>query len=122
MTTKKTQIAFRATEATRRLIEAEALKRDLSVQDFITCAVEYYSKTPSDWDYSASTFVKNRGITDEQIKERQGWTSLWLKFMDRMPRAKVLLVVETIRLDLLHYKSSRRKVTRDQKTTSGGMA
>ncbi len=122
MATKKIQIGFRATETTRKLIETEALKRDLSVQDFITCAVEYYSKTPSDWDYSASTFVKNRGITDEQIKERQGWMSLWLKFMDRMPRAKVLLVVETIKLDLRHYKSSRRKVTRDRKATRGGEA
>jgi hypothetical protein len=121
MATKKIQIGFRATETTRKLIETEALKRDLSVQDFITCAVEYYSKTPSDWDYSASAFVKNRGITDEQIKEQQGWMSLWLKFMDRMPRAKVLLVVETIKLDLRHYKSSRRKVTRDRKT-SGSVA
>jgi hypothetical protein len=104
MATKKIQIGFRATETTRKLIETEALKRDLSVQDFITCAVE-----------------KNRGITDEQIKEQQGWMSLWLKFMDRMPRAKVLLVVETIKLDLRHYKSSRRKVTRDRKT-SGSVA
>ena len=115
MATKKVQIGFRVTEGLRKLIEAQALKRDLSVQDFITSAIEYYSKTPTNWDYSTTTFMKHRGVAEDQANEQHAWIDLWINFINRMPREKVLLLAETMRLDLRHYKSSRRKPQRNEK-------
>lgn len=109
MATKNTQISFRVTEAFRKTIETECIKRDLSVQDFVTYSIQYYSKTPVDWDYAAQTFATFEGSNREQVLERQSWTNLWLKYVNSMPREKIRLMAETMKLDLRHYKSSRRK-------------
>jgi hypothetical protein len=110
MANKKTQIGFRVTEALRKRIEADCLKRGLSVQDLFTFAYEYYSKTPVKWDYSASTFVREEDeATDERVEELKSWTDLWLKYIHSMPREKILLHAEAMKLDIQHYKSSRRK-------------
>jgi hypothetical protein len=110
MANKKTQIGFRVTEAVHKRIESESLKRGLSVQNLLTASFEYYSKTPKDWEYSASTFVKaDSEATDEEVAERMSWTNLWLAYINNMPREKILFFAEAMKLDLQHYKSSRRK-------------
>lgn len=110
MAEKKTQIGFRVTEAVRKQIEVECIERGLSVQELLIASFEYYRGTPKNWDYSASTFVRVKDETsDEVLAERMSWTKLWLAYIDNMPREKILMFAEAMRLDLQHYKSSRRK-------------
>ena len=110
MANKKTQIGFRVTEAVHKRIESESLKRGLSVQDLLTASFEYYSKTPREWEYSASTFVKaDSEATDEEIAERLTWTTLWLKYIQSVPREEILIFADAIKYRLKDYKSSRRK-------------
>jgi hypothetical protein len=110
MANKKTQIGFRVTEAVRRQVEAECLKRDLSVQDLFTASFEYYRKTPAEWDYGATAFVREGpDVTDEEIAERLTWTTLWLKYIQSVPREEILIFADAIKYRLKDYKSSRRK-------------
>jgi hypothetical protein len=107
MAIKKIQIGFRVSEAFHKRIEAESIKRDLSVQDLVTCALQYYFTTPAEWDFSVSRFVTTS--EDEKASEVKDWTDIWLKYVTAMPREKILLMAATMKLDLRHYKSSRRR-------------
>jgi hypothetical protein len=110
MTEKKVQIGFRVSEAFQRRIETERLKRDLSVQDMIQFALELYFKTPVEWDFADVVYHQaNPETTSEEIQERSSWAELWVKYMNEMPLEKAQFMAEVMKLDLLHYKSSRRK-------------
>src|SRR5258708_2881274 len=109
-TNKNVQIGFRVTEAFQERIRQGCISRDLSIQDLITAAVEFYLKTPPNFDYMAATFVTDDSEKSrKQAAERTGWTTLWQKYIHEMPRAKTVQLAEVMKLDLLHYRSSRRK-------------
>lgn len=48
MAIKKIQIGFRVNESFHKRIEAESIKRDLSVQNLITYALQYYFTIPAE--------------------------------------------------------------------------
>lgn len=114
MSDKKTQIGFRVTDAMRKQIEAECIKRDLSMQEFLTAAVEHFSQTPAESE--PVYFVLGDAEPEEHTRERRRWADLWAKFMRTMPRPKILLMAETMKLDLRHYKSSRRKARKERES------
>lgn len=111
MAEKKVQIGFRTTEAFQRRIESECIKRELSLQDLVRYALEWYFKTPppDDWDYADIIYHQDPESTDKERVEREKWGVLWVKYVNEMPREKILLMADVMKLDLLHYKSSRRK-------------
>lgn len=52
MAIKKIQIGFRVNKSFHKRIEAESIKRDLSVQDLVTYALQYYFTTPAECEYA----------------------------------------------------------------------
>ena len=80
------------------------------MQDLITTAVEFYLKTPPNFEYMTGHFVMDDSAESRrESEERAGWVSLWQKYIHGMPRPKILQLVEVMELDLRHYGSSRRK-------------
>jgi hypothetical protein len=105
-TKKMEQINFRVSARFRQLIESECIGREMSLQDFITAAVKFYSQTPrDDWKTADILTVSY----DAEGFEEGTWVRLWAKYLNTMPEEKVRLIVEVMKLDLLHYRSSRRK-------------
>ena len=94
---QKHQVNVRVTDSFLNRVKSECIKREMSLQELITTAVKHYLQTPT--------------LTYEVVEpsEQDDWLSVWERFCERMPREKVLLMVEVMRLDLRHYKSSRRK-------------
>ena len=116
MAEKKTLLGVRVTESFRKRIEAERLKRKLSVQQMVQDALEYYFKTPLDWDYAKTEFyVDDSAMTKKRIDQIDTRRRLWDAYIESIPEKKIELMAETMRLDLLHYKSSRV----DAKTNKG---
>ena len=98
------QVKFRASDSFLASIKLECIKREMSLQELMTAAVKFYSQTPAQWDVGTLfTTEKEKGL------EQHNWLALWHQYIGKMPREKVLLMVEVMKLDLLHYKSSRRK-------------
>jgi hypothetical protein len=97
------QVKFRASDRFLGFIKSECMKREMSLQDLITAALKVYMETPVDW--TTASFI----TFDEENTERYQWVEHWVDYIEKMPREKALLMVEVMKLDLLHYKSSRRK-------------
>ena len=98
------QVKFRASDRFLDLIKSECLKREMSLQELMTASIKFYSQTPAEWDVG-TLFTTER----EKGLEQHNWLALWHQYIGKMPREKVLLIVEVMKLDLLHYRSSRRK-------------
>ena len=102
---QKHQVNFRVTDSLLTRIKSECIKREMSLQELITASVKFYAQTPPDDWRSGTLYIHD----DEEGDEQNDWMTLWQKYFREMPREKVLLMVEVMRLDLRHYKSSRRK-------------
>ena len=110
MAGEKIQIGFRVDERLKQRIEAACIKRDLSLQDLMRYAVEDYIKAPENWDYKQEIYVLgDPKETREEVAERTSWFDLWLKYTNTMPKEKVEIMVNAMKMDLLNYRSSRRK-------------
>ena len=109
MAEKKVQIGFRVTEAFQRRMETERIKREISTQDMIQTALKFWFDTPRDQDSWTHADIRFIDAKDKEDQEATAWISLFEKYIDKMPREKVLFLVEMMKLDLSHYKSSRRK-------------
>lgn len=119
---KTEQVNFRVSPGFRQRIESECIRRETSVQDFITTAIkglmtfvptEHSAEGVGIISANCAQFLKSvppAEVSEEERSEFQDWLGLWVKYCNDMPREKVLLIVEVLKLDLLHYRSSRRKV------------
>lgn len=105
---ERQQINFRASGRFRQRIESECIKREMSLQDLITTALKFYFQTPRE-DWEKADLIAMAFSDDERGAEERVWVQLWIKFMNAMPEEKTRLMVEVMKLDLLHYRSSRRK-------------
>jgi hypothetical protein len=113
----KVLIGFRVSESFQKRIESECIKREMSLQDLIGTALkQFFTLTPpassNIFSAAASEFMKSLPPAEASADERsefEDWLGLWVKYINDMPREKVLLIVEVLKLDLLHYRSSRRK-------------
>src|SRR3990170_1637266 len=85
---QKHQVNFRVTDSFLNRIKSECIKREMSLQELITTALKHYLHT------STLTYVL------QEPSEQDDWLSLWERYCERMPREKVLLVVEVMKLDL----------------------
>ena len=109
------QVKFRASDRFLDLIKSECLKREMSLQELMTASVKFYSQTPAEWDVGTLfTTEREKGI------EQHNRLALWHQYIEKMPREKVLLIEKVMRLDLLHYKSSRRKSELKKRTGRTG--
>ena len=102
------QINFRVSARFRQRIESECIKRDMSLRNLITTALRFYFQTPPE-DWEKADMIAMAFSDDERGAEERVWVQLWIKFMNAMPEEKTRLMVEVMKLDLLHYRSSRRK-------------
>ena len=112
------QVKFRASDRFLDLIKSECLKREMSLQELMTASIKLHSQTPAEWDVG-TLFTTER----EQGIEQHNRLALWHQYIEKMPGEKVLLIEKVMRLDLLHYKSSRRKSElkkRKGRTGNGG--
>jgi len=121
---KTEQINFRVSPGFRQRIESECIKRETSLQNLITTAIKGLMtfvpteqsappEAPGFVSANCDQFLKSvppPEVSEEERSEFQDWLGLWVKYINDMPRAKTLLIVEVLKLDLLHYHSSRRKV------------
>jgi hypothetical protein len=105
---RREQINFRVSARFRQRIESECIKRDMSLQDVVTTALKFYFQTPPE-DWEKADLIAMAFSDDERGTEERVWVELWIKFMNAMPEEKTRLMVEIMKLDLLHYRSSRRK-------------
>ena len=104
---KREQINFRVSTRFRQRIESECIHREMTIQDLVTEALKVYFHAPDEWNTADLSFI----TFDDDVKaEQHEWLKLWVKYFTKMPQEKVLLIVEVMKLDLLHYASSRRKV------------
>lgn len=114
---KKEQINFRVSTRFRKLIEAECIGREMSLQDFITAAVKLYSQTPrGDW---RTVDILNVAHDAEGAEESAAGVRLWARYTNTMPEEKIRLIMEVMKLDLLHYRSSRRKAALRKRQQTG---
>ena len=88
----------------------------MSLKDLVTWALKVAFRTPVDWDYVTATYFSFD--KEELAAEHQAWTDIWSKFLGRMPREKVELVVKAMEWDLEMQKSSRRKPSKQRATPS----
>ena len=101
---QKHQVNFRVTDSFLNRIKSECIKREISLQELITNALKLsFQIPPHEWDQGMLYTY------EEDKSEQSDWLSLWERYFSKMPREKVLLMVEVMKLDLRHYKSSRRK-------------
>lgn len=105
---KTEQINFRVSPGFRRRIESESIKRDMSLQDLLTTALKFYFQTPPE-DWKTAEYVAVSYSDDDEGSEESAWVQLWVKYMNAMPEEKSRLMADVMKLDLLHYRSSRRK-------------
>jgi len=105
---RREQIKFRVSARFRQRIESECIKRDMSLQDVVTTALKFYFQTPRE-DWEKADLIAMAFSDDKRGTEERDWVQLWIKFMNAMPEEKTRLMVEIMKLDLLHYRSSRRK-------------
>ena len=96
---QKHQVNFRVTDSLLTRIKSECIKREMSLQELITASVKFYAQTPPDDWRSGTLYIHD----DEEGDEQNDWMTLWQKYFREMPREKVLLMVEVMRLDLRHY-------------------
>jgi hypothetical protein len=109
----KVLVGVRVSKRFRDRIDAECVRRDLSLQELIIAALKLYFATPRQWDYADVTFVvDDDNVSEQQAAERNSWGGLWERYLDRMPREKIELMVSAMKWDLLAKKSSRRKLGR----------
>jgi hypothetical protein len=111
-TNKTVQMKFRVDQGFYDLIQAEATKRELSFQEMMLDALKLYFATPhpESWDYALTTFVKHgKGVSEGEARERRTWAALLWKYLNKMPREKIQLLMNAVRYDLDMQQSSRRK-------------
>jgi len=114
---KTEQINFRVSPRFRQLIESECIGRKMSLQDFITAAVKFYCETPrAPWKTADILTVS---YDAEGAEESAASFRLWARYMNTMPEEKIRLIVEVLKLDLLHYGSSRRKAALRKRQQAG---
>jgi hypothetical protein len=110
MSNARIQMIVRLTEEFRQVMEEEGIRRHSSFQQMIMDGLKLLYATPPDYELAAATFVKrDSNATPEQVAERKRWTALWQRYMNEMPHVKAAQLAEVMKLDLLHYRSSRRK-------------
>lgn len=112
MAKKRIQVAFRVDADLYKRIQVEAVEREITIQDMFLDALKLYFQTPKGdkWDYAISTFVQHGDeITEAAVEERQTWASLCWRYINKMPREKVEILISALQWDLLMQKSSRRK-------------
>jgi hypothetical protein len=110
MPDQKIQVGFRVKKKLYERLKAESIARDLSAQDLMAAALEFYLDTPRQWDYVAAHFVTGDSKeTQDRVAERETWTRLWHRYMNYMPHPKTVQMAEIMALDLEHYRSSRVK-------------
>lgn len=110
MPENKTLIGFRVSESFRKRMEVERIKRRVSMQDMIKYALELYFQTPVEWDSAKTTYYTGQeALSKKEADEFNSWTDLWEAYINGMPRQKTLFMAEAMKMDLLHYQSSRRK-------------
>jgi hypothetical protein len=105
---RKEQINFRVSARFRRRIESECIKRDISLQDLLTTALKFYFQTPPE-DWKTAEYVAMSFSDDDEASEEGAWVQLWVKYINAMPEEKSRLMADVMKLDLLHFRSSRRK-------------
>jgi hypothetical protein len=116
MPPEKNQVKFRCSDRFLQRIKSECIKREMTVQDLVTGALRIYFQSPDEWNMADLAFI----TFDEDAKsEQHDWVGLWVKYFSKMPREKVLLMVEVMKLDLLHYGSSRRKAALRKRQQTG---
>lgn len=113
---KKVPVSVRVAESFRRRVQSECVRRDMSLQELVVAALRFYFRTPTDWDYAATTFIR-RGEEDEELLEeeaakRNAWLGLWVKYTDLMPEEKIEVMTRAMEWDLRAQKSARRKSAR----------
>jgi hypothetical protein len=77
----------------------------------IVDALELYFQTPREgYAYvTAAVMMDDSEDAQQHAAESRAWADLWLRYLHEMPRQKIVQLAEVLKLDLLHYKSSRRK-------------
>jgi len=108
---KKVLVGVRVPAAFHRRIQAECVRRDLSMQELLTAALKFYFKTPiGQWEpVNVEVLVADEQAFDRDGTEDEVWSDLWEKYRKRMPREKIEVFTGAMQFDLRTLKSSRRK-------------
>jgi hypothetical protein len=115
---KKEQINFRVSARFRQRIESECIKREISLQDLVTTALKFYfeeSPQPEGW-----IIIDAIPLPFPSGSEENDWVHMFVKYVRKMPHEKSQLIAEVLKLDLLHYRSSRRKAALRKRTEAKG--
>jgi hypothetical protein len=111
-----TLLGVRLPESVRKRLEAEGIKRHVSIQEMVRCGLELYFSTPEEWTNVEMKFSEDDpAISRREADRLNTLANLWEAYVDQMPAEKVDLVAETLKLDLLHYGSSRRKTAKGRR-------
>ncbi|MDP2999602.1 MAG: hypothetical protein Q8N47_19080 [Bryobacterales bacterium] len=116
---KKVLVGVRVPESFQRRIQSECLRRDLSLQEMVVDALKLYFRTPLEWDYATTTYVRHgeeegQPLAEEEVARRNSWIGLWAKYVNAMPEEKIEVLTRAMEWDLLAQKSSQRKSIRQK--------
>ena len=105
------QVSFHCTQEFYGQIQAEKVRRALTIQEMILKALSDYFKTPSSDAPPRVRMVANPAPSRHGRAgyDLDRWTDLCAKYFHQMPRAKRAVLEEFIILDLKHYASARLK-------------
>jgi hypothetical protein len=95
---RKILLAARVSRKLHERVQSECVRREWSVQELITTAVELFLEMP----YEKYEFVRLTPSDSLPMK-------LWSTYMEKMPEEKIELMMNAMRWDLRMKKSSRRR-------------
>lgn len=99
-------MAARVSKKFHELVQAECVRREVSLQKLITSAVAAYiesDKAVEDDQEDGPAYLITLG---PDPRER-----LWSTYLDKMPEAKIAQMLAAMKWDLLMRKSARRKTS-----------
>lgn len=115
------QISFYCEESFWNTIQAEKVRRGMTIQSMATEALLDFFARPSEQDIEehrkqevrvAKKLEETGRVSWDELPPRfelHRWIDLCVRYHQRMPKAKKQILEEFIILDLKHYASSRLK-------------
>lgn len=109
----KVLIGVRVPESFHKRILAECLRSGLSLQAILVRALEHLFRGPENYDYEVTSYVTyDSKLSKAEVNERHAALTLFVNYLEKMPREKRQVLAAAMEWDLRALKSSRIKPRR----------
>jgi hypothetical protein len=103
----KVLMAARVSKDFHERVQAECVRREVTLRKLLISALEAYFAADS--DQGVPTRVITLGRIDDDVPQIRAYKGLWSTYLDKMPNEKIETMVHAMKWDLQMKKSARRK-------------